>query len=63
MTHFNNYGGDQLAMLLFNELFQFINRWTNFKLVQESANTLSELYFSWYPDERFPLWTVSFGGY
>ena len=57
MTHYNNYGGDQLAILLFLEAFQFISKYTNLELVQEEPRRLSELYFQWYPEQRLPVWT------
>ena len=57
MTHYNNYGGDQLALSLFMEAFQFISKYTNLELVQERPRQLAELYLRWYPEEKLPVWT------
>ena len=57
MTHYNNYGGDQLALSLFMEAFQFISKYTNLELVQERPQQLAELYLRWYPEEKLPVWT------
>lgn len=57
MTHYNNYGGDQLALSLFMEAFQFISKYTNLELVQERPRQLAELYLQWYPEEKVPVWT------
>lgn len=57
MTHYNNYGGDQLALTLFMEAFQCISKYTNLEMVQEEPQRLAELYLWWYPEEKLPIWT------
>ena len=57
MTHVQNYGSDRLSLYTFENLFNFIQRTTNFKLLQVPALTLAEKYFSEFPAESsIPTW-------
>ncbi len=58
MTHQSNYAKDRLAIYLFNNLFNFINCWTNLELHSLAPVDMVKKYFELYPLEREPLWTV-----
>lgn len=60
MTHTTNYAKDRVALLLFKHLFEFIYQWTNLQLRTERPTVMAEMYFTLFPKERYPLWTVSF---
>ncbi len=59
MTHVTNYGNDRLAPFLFLNLFQFITRWTKLRLKTGRPLELGKTYFSLFPEDTEPLWTVS----
>ena len=58
MTHVTNYAKDRLSPFLFLNLFQFITRWTKLQLVTERPLNLGKIYFSLFPEEKTPVWTV-----
>ena len=58
MTHMSNYGNDQLALYTFKRIVKFIHTWTNIKLISLPPKELANIYFSLYPQERSPVWTV-----
>lgn len=59
MTHVTNYAKDRLASFLFHHLFKFITRWTKLELQSARPLTLAQTYFSIFPEDRVPVWTVS----
>lgn len=59
MTHYGNYAKDRLALQLFRSLFSFVKKWTQFELLTNKPLNLSELFFSYFPEDKEPLWTVS----
>jgi len=66
MTHMSNYANDLLAPYTFTALLQFVEANTNLRLKyapsgpnQLGPTKLADYYFSLYPDEREPIWTVS----
>ena len=59
MTHTTNYAMDRVALTLFDHLFKFINRWTNIKLHTGRPTALAKKYFETFPEDKYPLWTVS----
>ncbi len=59
MTHYNNYGSDRLALVLFKTAFSFIKKWTQLELVYDKPQELGEQYFKIFPEDKDPLWTVS----
>jgi heparan sulfate N-deacetylase/N-sulfotransferase NDST2 len=59
MTHVTNYAKDRLAPYLFENLFKFITRWTKLELLTDRPLNLGRTYFSLFPEEKVPLWTVS----
>lgn len=52
-----NYAKDRLAIFLFENVFQFISRWTQLELRTDRPLNLGKRYFSLFPEERQPLWT------
>lgn len=61
MTHLSNYGNDRLGLYTFESLVKFVQCWTNLKLQTLPPVQLAEKYFNIFPEERDPLWQVSFG--
>ena len=59
MTHTTNYAIDRVALPLFEHLFKFVRRWTNIQLQTERPMALAKRYFEIFPEDRYPLWTVS----
>ena len=60
MTHMTNYGSDRLALYTFDKLVTFVQKWTNIRLKSEPPIKLAQMYFEMFPQERDPLWTVSY---
>lgn len=58
MTHFSNYGSDRLALYVFDKVVDFVQCWTNLRLIQLPPSELAKKYFDEYPDEIDPIWTV-----
>ena len=58
MTHMSNYGNDRLALYTFETVVKFIQTWTNLKLMSIPPVELAQLYFTMYPQEKNPIWTV-----
>ena len=58
MTHMNNYGRDRLALYTFEGLVKFVRCWTNLRLLSVPPLQLGINYFSMFPEEKDPLWTV-----
>eukprot|EP00794_Sanderia_malayensis_P012046 gene12046-13289_t len=56
MTHFGNYGNDRLAIYTFETVVDFIQKWTNLKLVTEEPMKLGKKYFELFPEDTLPLW-------
>ena len=59
MTHTPNYCCDRLALTLFPALFKFTSRWTQLQLSYPGPLAMADRYFSLYPEDTSPLWTVS----
>ena len=59
MTHITNYAMDRVALTLFDHLFKFVDRWTNIKLQTARPTALAKKYFETFPEDKYPLWTVS----
>lgn len=59
MTHVTNYANDRLAPYLFQHLFKFVTRWTKLELLSGRPLTLGQTYFSLFPEDKEPVWTVS----
>lgn len=66
MTHMSNYAHDRLALSTFSALIEFVQKYTNLQLKyspsdngQLGPNQLAEYYFSLFPHEQRPIWTVS----
>ena len=73
MTHLQNYGSDRLSLYAFEQLFQFVHKWTNLRLSQVliiklifyiinlikiPPAELATAYFERYPAEaKAPQWT------
>ncbi|UMM30637.1 hypothetical protein L5515_012434 [Caenorhabditis briggsae] len=57
MTHQQNYAHDRLALYTFENLFRFLNCWTNIRLKWQSPVESAKMYFEKFPEERIPLWT------
>ena len=57
MTHMTNYGSDRLGLFVFEELFKFVNKWTNIKLIASTPLKICEKYFEIYPKDAEPQWT------
>ncbi len=60
MTHVTNYATDRLALNLFKQLFQFTLTYTNIKLLTDKPLNLGKRYFEIFPEDKVPLWTVSY---
>ena len=60
MTHSGNYAKDRLALELFSLLFGFIRQWTQIELVTDSPVNLAKTYFEIFPEDKQPMWTVSY---
>ena len=61
MTHACNYGfKERLAIHLFTNVTNFIEKWTNIKLLSDKPVELAKRYFDLFPRHAEPLWTVSF---
>ena len=59
MTHYNNYATDRLALILFDEVFKFLNQWTKLKLMVDTPVNIAKKYFEIFPKDSVPLWRVS----
>jgi len=59
MTHNSNYAQDRLAPYLFLSLFKFASRWTKLEISGAPPLTLAHKYFSIFPEDQVPVWTVS----
>ena len=59
MTHYNNYATDRLALILFDEVFKFLNQWTKLKLMVDTPVNIARKYFEIFPEDAVPLWRVS----
>nr|XP_039273995.1 bifunctional heparan sulfate N-deacetylase/N-sulfotransferase 3-like [Styela clava] len=57
MTHFSNYGNDRLALYVFDKAIEFVQCWTNLRVIQVPPSELAKKYFDEYPDEIDPIWT------
>ena len=58
MTHLQNYGSDRLSLYTFNNLFNFVLKWTNIELIQINPIKMAEKYFKKFPIEaKSPIWT------
>lgn len=60
MTHMSNYGNDRLALYTFESAFKFVQCWTNLRLKQVPPLEMGIKYFEMYPEEKDPIWRVSF---
>ena len=60
MTHMTNYGSDRLALYTFDKVVNFVEMWTNIRLKAEKPVKLAKKYFEIFPQEKEPLWTVSY---
>ena len=58
MTHLSNYGNDRLGLYTFENVFKFLQCWTNLRLHTVPPLKLAEIYFSTYPDEVDAVWRV-----
>ncbi|XP_065063486.1 bifunctional heparan sulfate N-deacetylase/N-sulfotransferase 3-like isoform X2 [Rhopilema esculentum] len=56
MTHFGNYGNDRLALYTFESVIEFIEQWTNLKMVTEKPVALAKKYFEFWPEDACPVW-------
>jgi len=56
MTHMSNYGNDRLALFVFENLFKFVQCWTNLRLQTVPPVQLADIYFTLHPDEVDPIW-------
>eukprot|EP00117_Sycon_ciliatum_P016688 scpid24542/ scgid2276/ Bifunctional heparan sulfate N-deacetylase/N-sulfotransferase; Glucosaminyl N-deacetylase/N-sulfotransferase; Sulfateless; Heparan sulfate N-deacetylase; Heparan sulfate N-sulfotransferase len=56
MSHYVNYGGEKLAIGLFESLFEFVTRYTNLELSSVAPTQLAKEYFDLNPGEEDPLW-------
>ena len=59
MTHYCNFGVSRAAVLVFDNLVQSIEKYTNLKLSGVHTTDLADLYFKIYPEDKDVLWTVS----
>ena len=59
MTHMPNYGHDRLAPYTFESVIQMIKCWTNLDLRTRNPQSLAEIYFEMFPDEKVAIWGVS----
>ena len=62
MTHTPNYCCDRLALYLFSTLFQSLSKWTQLQLATEPPEVLASKYFHIFPEDKLPVWTVSWNG-
>ncbi len=60
MTHLSNYGNDRLALYTFDKLTNFVRTWTNLRLQTLPPRQLADRYFEMFPEEKDPMWGVSF---
>lgn len=60
MTHMSNYGSDRIALYTFESVFRFLQCWTNLRFKTVRPTELANKYFSLYPEEKTPIWTVSY---
>ncbi|XP_055331918.1 bifunctional heparan sulfate N-deacetylase/N-sulfotransferase-like [Paramacrobiotus metropolitanus] len=56
MTHLSNYANDRLALYTFENLFQFIGKWTNLELRSAPPLEMAKLYFHMFPGDVDPVW-------
>ncbi len=61
MTHMSNYAQDRLAPYLFTSLFNFVSRWTKLELSGAPPIVMARKYFSLFPEDSTPVWTVRIG--
>ena len=60
MTHMNNYGlKERLAISLFKNLTNFVDKWTNLEMQSVSPVEMANKYFELYHKQMEPVWTVS----
>ena len=57
MTHFSSYASDNLAQNLFEELTNFVLKWTPIRLVYKPPVELASIYFNLFPDV-LPIWNL-----
>lgn len=55
----SNYGSDRIALYTFESVFRFLQCWTNLRFKTIPPTELANKYFSLYPEEKTPVWTVS----
>uniref|UniRef100_A0A8C2FGV7 N-deacetylase/N-sulfotransferase (heparan glucosaminyl) 3 n=1 Tax=Cyprinus carpio TaxID=7962 RepID=A0A8C2FGV7_CYPCA len=60
MTHLSNYGNDRLGLYTFTNLANFLKCWTNLRLHTLPPLQLAHKYFTLFPEQRNPLWQVSY---
>jgi len=60
MTHVTNYATDRLALDLFKQVFEFTRQYTNLELLTDTPLSLGKRYFEIFPEDKIPLWNVSF---
>ncbi len=63
MTHVENFSYDRLAIYLLENAFEFISSWTNLQFYYPPPLQTVEKYFELNPNQREPIWTVSFVQY
>lgn len=56
MTHMPNFGHDRLAIILFEALFRFVQKWTNLELVTDRPIAMAARYFQIFPEDTIPVW-------
>ena len=54
-----NFGHDRLALVLFEALFRFVHTWTNLQLIADRPLNMATRYFTIFPEDIVPVWTVS----
>jgi hypothetical protein len=57
MTHMTNYANDKLALFVLENVFKFLNKWTNLEFIAMPPLNLAQKYFELYPKDVEPLWT------
>ena len=62
MTHMSNYANDQLAQYSFEHVTEFVAQYTNLRMQTPPPVAIAKKYFSMYPDEVLPIWTVRENG-
>ena len=62
MSHNVNYGDDRLANYVFTKLIYLISTWTklSFSQNQETVQLAKRYFDQYYPEEKMPIFTVSF---